>query len=48
VRTIGEQAPPVRCLGLRDGVVIDLVAVAPAVEDQEKYGFGLGHSDFRQ
>ena len=43
VRAIGQQASPVRKLRLRDGVVGRIVAVAPAVEDQQQYGLGSRH-----
>jgi hypothetical protein len=43
VRTLGEQAPPVRAAGHGDGIVRRLLAMAPAIEDQQQDRFGSGH-----
>ena len=40
VWAVGEQAPPVRRIRLGDRVVGGLLAMAPAVEDQQQHGFG--------
>jgi hypothetical protein len=42
VRAVGEQAAPVRQPGLGQGVVLGLLAMAPAVEDQQQQGLGTG------
>jgi hypothetical protein len=39
---IADQGPPVRQVGLGDGVVGRVVPVPPAIQDQQQQGLGAG------
>ena len=40
---LGQQTPPMRCLGQSDRVVVARLAMAPAIENQQQHGFGSAH-----
>ena len=43
VRAVGQQPPPVRQVGLGQGIVgRRLLTMAPAVQDQQEHGLGTG------
>ena len=47
VRIFAQHAPPVRQVGPGDRVVRGVVAMAPAIEDEQEDGFGSGHGRVR-